>query len=128
MPAKLKFNVADLLPLIQHTEAATEHRATYGGKPEPGLWLVKDTGVYLMSSSTQTLPGTSTKNAVVYAKGFDPDKDEDVWEKSMDAMGGDDGADCLPIAGFRQAVDAKAKTITINVSKTRLSMSFMPGK
>ena len=51
---------------------------------EKGLWLVKDEGIYLMKafvgSKKEEVP-------IVYAEGFDPNKDQDVWDRSVDALG-----------------------------------------
>ncbi len=133
MTTKLRFAAAALLPLVEHTEKATEHRALYGAKPEAGLWLVKDSGIYLMSSAKEALLGQNDfgvvkANKVVYAKGYDPDKDGDVYDKCVDAMGGDDGADCLPIAAFRDAIKAGAKTVVIEVKRNSLALLYTPGK
>lgn len=128
MTTRLRFDAAALRPLIDHTEKATEHRALYGAKPEAGLWLVKDSGVYLMSSAKESLPDVGKVNLVIYAKGYDPDKDGDVYDKCADAMGGDDGADCLPIAAFRDAIKAGAKTIVVEVKRNSLAVLYTPGK
>lgn len=129
MSARLKFSLAALLPLIEHTEKATEHTMPYGyGTPEPGLFFVKDSGIYLMSNAKEKLPGDKTMNKVVYAKGFDPDKDEDVWERSVDAVGGDDFAEHFPIKFFRDAVTKGCKTVTIVVKKTSIELVAEPGK
>lgn len=129
MSARLKFSLAALLPLIEHTEKAAEHTASYGtGKPEPGLFFVKDTGIYLMSTAKESLPGERSRNKVVYAKGYDPDKDGDVYDKCVDAVGGDDFVEVFPIEFFRRAVTNGCKTITIVVKRNAFELVATPGK
>jgi len=124
MTARLKFNVAALIPLVEHTEKCTEHRAPYGyGKPEPGLFFVKDQGIYLMSNAKESLPGENGKaNKVVFAKGFDPKTNENVWEDAVDAVGGDDFVEMFPIDFFRKAIDNGARTITVVVKRNSIEL------
>ena len=37
-------------------------------------------------------------NLVVYALGYDPHKDDDVWERSRRAVGRDDFAESIPLS------------------------------
>jgi len=47
----LKFNAAGVARLIAHTRKAKTHRLSFGEtKAEPALWLIGDSGVYLMSN------------------------------------------------------------------------------
>lgn len=64
--------------------------------------LVKDDGIYLMSSGEPGLPGTDTANKVVYARGYEAlpptARVEDRmarYDKVRDAAGGDDFAEFL---------------------------------
>ena len=61
-------------------------------KSPPGLWLVHDDGIYLMSNGHPGLlvDEAGPRHFVVYALGYDPKSDPDVWERSRDAVGGDD--------------------------------------
>lgn len=90
---------------------------------EKGLWLVKDEGIYLMKafvgSEKEEMP-------IIYAEGFDPYKDEDVWDRSVDAVGGDDFAMFLPFSeaglnlmkkGVDTCVEYTDKYIEVTYSK-----------
>ena len=60
---------------------------------KPGLWLIKDSGIYLMSNGNPGLPDTETNHnrdsllKVAYAKGYGPLADYDTIRQ---AVGGDD--------------------------------------
>ena len=125
MTTKLRFAAAEVRLIVEHTQKATDHRATYGGTPAAALWLVKDQGVYLMSSAKESLPGEGGKmNKVVYAKGYDPDKDADVWEKGQDAMGGDDCVNALPLEWFVKALAENKPYIELRAGKRSISISL----
>jgi hypothetical protein len=120
---KLLFNSADVWRQLQHAIADTGHSPTIGQKLEyimrtkgvsedeafesfatvdvpreevpAGLWLVKDDGIYLMSN------GVSDRECgEAYAVGFDPKRDQDVWDLSRDAAGGDDFSEFLAASMF----------------------------
>ena len=117
--AILYFPLSEVLELARHASEAGEHTYGYdvlfdpamhkGGrvktrkgeswpdktnidmaKVKPGLMLVKDRGVYLMSNGKPMLPGVGKGHKVVYAEGCNPLKDDDCWDASRMAMGGDD--------------------------------------
>lgn len=68
----------------------------YGLRPgkdqKPGLWLVGDHGVYLMSNG-KLLDGA--KPLVVYAEECDPRANDDWFEVKRRTFGGDDGVDFI---------------------------------
>ncbi|ANH08948.1 DUF3085 domain-containing protein [Shinella sp. HZN7] len=68
----------------------------YGLRPgkdqKPGLWLVGDHGVYLMSNG-QLLDGA--KPLVVYAEECDPSTNDDWFDVKRRTFGGDDGVDFI---------------------------------
>ena len=81
--ATLKFAAPAVLELLRHALAAPKHVSPYGeADPGPGLFLVKDEGIYLMSNGKPGLPGGNAPNKVVYAKVYEP-----LTEKRRD--GGD---------------------------------------
>ena len=107
--AKLEFDATAVLELLEHALNAPHHTSPYGltQNPGPGLMLVKDAGIYLMSNREPRLPGTDTANKVVYARGYeDPDAtaSESEWSeqytKIRDAVGGDDFAEFLEASSF----------------------------
>ncbi|MCY4641756.1 MAG: DUF3085 domain-containing protein [Gammaproteobacteria bacterium] len=106
----LKFNIEAVRNQFEHAKQSTTHKPTFGeqidafgddafgmdydeivkklneqGKIKPALWLVKDNGIYIMSNGDG-----DNRPDVVYAQGYNPNKDGDMWDKCRDAMGGDD--------------------------------------
>ena len=129
---RLVFDIEQVAGLADHARNAPRNRMDptqrieiYGEDacdPQPGeqdvarpaLWLVKDEGIYLMSTGLypeghgRALPGG--RMAVAYAVGFDPRREDrlDVWDRARDAVGGDDFADPLPLEWVDAAVRARA--------------------
>jgi hypothetical protein len=106
---KMRFARADVHRLVAHATAATEWSEVYGkGGDAPGLILVHDDGVYLMSNGK---PGDMVERVgrksgkktemhfVAYAAGTDPAVEEfdDWWELSRALVGGDDFGMPFPI-------------------------------
>lgn len=143
--ATLKFDYAQVQELIAHTKASKLHRLTFGERykiygedkcmthqegeeerGEPGLWLVKDEGIYVMSNGLPGLPENPEqdttekfyKQKAVYAEGFDPRKDEDTYDKARAAVGGDDFCDLVPLEGLEK--EGEWKWLVIIVSTNRL--------
>lgn len=112
------FPLSEVRELLEHARSCKEHAPTFGQLMDPalrfdgkapeslqdlrsgdvdhslvpyGLHLVGDHGVYLMSNGTPHLPGTKTRNRVVYAHGINPEVDEDFYDAKHDLFGGDDG-------------------------------------
>lgn len=107
-PKELIFNMAALRPLLEHTRSATAWRPTlYGDDAEPGLWLVHDDGIYLMSNGDPGLmrPDNEQYHQVVYAQGLSP-ADPEWWVAARAAVGGDDFAMLVPIQMFNILEDA----------------------
>ncbi|MBY0561507.1 MAG: DUF3085 domain-containing protein [Hyphomicrobium sp.] len=75
----------------------------YGGRhKEPGLWLVGDTGVYLMSNGDPMLPDPKQpkRSLVAYAHECNPETMafDDWWDAKRASFGGDDGVEFVPLA------------------------------
>jgi hypothetical protein len=89
--------------------------------------LVKDDGIYIMAGTKERLPGEDTHNFVVYAEGYDPKKDDDVWMRSREAVGGDDFSEGLPLEWLEMAVaNAEASGIDMMIIKvTKTGMELM---
>lgn len=71
------------------------------------LWLVGDSGIYLMSNGTPQLlvKEGKSRNVVAYAAESNPDTDPDgCWDAKRRIFGGDDGSEPLPLAMFEQAM------------------------
>lgn len=142
----LTFPAVEVRKLLDHAKAATGHKLTIGerlqvyGEPKgwdvqpdeekhgkPGLWLVKDEGIYLMSNGTPALltkagsPNGRNEievNAVVYAEGYDPTKQDrgEVWDAARAAVGGDDFVEMLPVGMIEAGLPAGAETLTLRVT------------
>lgn len=126
--ANLKFDAAILKELIDHAKASTEWSMGYSSNtpPAPALFLVGDEGVYLMSNGKPGLPKdeeAAAKQAdgeeffsckVAYAKGFDPEKDDDYYENKRRIFGGDDGAETLMVTDFEPLEGFVGLNITPN--------------
>jgi hypothetical protein len=99
---KLTFDRAGVDRLIAHAKAAPEHSPSFGQEPptKPGLWLVGDDGVYLMSNGKPGLRAdTGSRQFVVYADQINPltIPFDDWWAAKEQAFGGDDGADTIDL-------------------------------
>lgn len=127
---KLSFNKADVQKLIDHAKAASKHRLPYGKKKEkPGLMLVGDQGIYLMSSGIPHLPkdgGKPEESFVVYPKQCDPTKMEfdEWWEAKRAAFGGDDGVEFLPLESVEASLKANAKFPDFAIMMTPTKMAY----
>ena len=93
----------DVLALVDHAKGATKFWHPYYECNVPGLLLVGDHGVYLMSNGSPGLPHPTKstperfRHFTVYALGMDPEHDPDWWETRSHTYGGDDGCDFLPL-------------------------------
>jgi hypothetical protein len=111
---KLTFDLNDpkLLAIINHTlkhgECQLAHDTNTG---EPSLWLIKDSGAYLMSATRCPLKEPNGKNIIIFAKGCTP---EDGY------IPGDDFTENIPLKEFTKAIILKASHIQITVTKTKL--------
>jgi hypothetical protein len=117
---RLVFDVGEVATLVVLTEAATEHQGLQGRMVEPRLFLVKDEGVYLMSSAkglainpkTGTLP-------VAYAQGFDPRKASRraVWEAGQ-KISGNDFSEFVPLEAVEPLLDACSEIYVVLTEQT----------
>ena len=112
-----------LAEMVAAAESATEHRLLYGdpGTEKPGLWLVADHGVYLMSN--QVLPEGQLPT-VLYAKGADPNiyDFDDWWALRDDVFDGDDGVEFFDLATFKKLLataDARFTIIRLGIATER---------
>jgi hypothetical protein len=146
----LIFKNEKLRSVLKISEQATEFKSTFpeaveafkfktGKDYEPGidltpyytqtkatLWLVKDTGVYLMTSA-KIEPMADDNSHLCYAEGFSPD-DPDWFDKSAAAMGGDDFAEAFELELFKQGIRLGGD-IHIKISRTKFTIELViPGK
>lgn len=153
MASKLYFPIAELLPILDHAEAAPAQSVSFsqmfdktlwkpgtvpadGGycrtedidqsKLKPQIFIVKDDGVYIMSAGQpRQLIAQGEKRCVVsYADGCDPDKNPDCWEHVRALCGGDDFGLDVPTALLRQAISRKPAAKRLCVSLGKRAVSF----
>lgn len=129
--ARLSFAGADLVPLIEHARHSKDHSMPYGhGRKEPGLLLVKDDGIYLMSNGR---PGQSaekdatTKLRVAYAKGYEalsgtPAQRSAQYDKIRAAVGGDDFVEFLGLSSVGGIKPGDTLVVTLNSDSMRLDV------
>lgn len=117
--------------LYEHAKGCANHRSTYGEQTGPGLWLVHDQGVYLMSNGIPHLerPGQPESSKIVPARGCDPKKDSDYWSAASDLVGGDDFVEFIEIATWDQCMkmyeECGAGRVEIDVSPTQFVVTFV---
>lgn len=130
---KLTFDVKLVQQLLDDSKNAKEWRLAYGeysdkAEARPGLWLVGDQGVYLMSNSKDGVlkDGSTPENPshlVAYAHQCDPtSKGDDWYDNKRAAFGGDDGVEFLD-ASFIEGALAKAKNgkMTLNITPSKIT-------
>lgn len=148
MAGTLRFDLEEVRKLYDHAKAAEKHRISlaereqiYGedkmwerqpgeeSKASPNLFLVKDQGVYLMSSGIPYLPreGSPKAQHLAYARGLDPSKNEfdDWYDRARRVMGGDDCSEPLSLESFQGAMeDPNAGDIGIKVTARRIRVGY----
>lgn len=121
----LIFKTSDVLRCVKHSLESKDWSCPEGTTPSPGLYLVHDTGVYLMSNAN---PGDwivpKEKCYVAYAEGCNPDVDSDYYETSRDMVGGDDFAEIIPINKDWPDLLSQYDEIHIDLTQTSLEVSF----
>ena len=118
----LKFKSSeDLKILASQTLNTTFFRKPYTNKTtkEKGLWLVKDEGIYLMKAFA-----TKKDMPIIYAESFDPSNDDDVWDRSVIAVGGDDFAEFLPFTTMGLQLMKKGVDVNIKCTETFIEVTY----
>lgn len=108
------FECKTVLPLLEHSKRAKKHRSLYGqaGTEVPGLWLVKDEGVYVMSNADPGLKKPDGKrHQVVYALGFGPEVH----------LGGDDFVELIRAEWLKESLK-QFTTISILLTETQIEI------
>jgi hypothetical protein len=121
----------DLLAIIEYCKK-NKCRIPYTNKisKEPGMWLVKDSGVYLMAagSGPKVPAGPKGKDGVdrplvVYAVGHDPNKDKETWHYDREVCGGDDFAEFIPLGRLADQAE-KGMKVVIDITPTELGVEL----
>lgn len=125
--ARFIFDGAAVLELLSHAKAAPKTTSPYGltEDPGPGLFFVKDDGVYVMSNGEPPLPGAESRNKVVYAQGYEAlpqtasvDERMEQYDKVRDAAGGDDFAEFIPA----KSIEKLEQNDLLEINLTRSNM------
>ena len=92
---------------------------------DKGVLLVKDEGIYLMNAYAGGKPPNEV-GTVVFAESYDPTKDEDVWERSRQAVGGDDFGEFVPLPEIvlRAIVMRQLKKLIVYMGEESYSVEF----
>lgn len=148
-PHILYFNALEVQRLYEHAKAAKRHTmsmaeraAIYGedkcghaqpgeeSKATPSLVLVRDHGVYFMSSGLPPLPSNegAERSFVAYAAGFNPAEDslEAVDEDARAMFGsGDDFSVRFPVTHFDEAMNGRpALAIQVRVDGDHFTLGW----
>ena len=121
----LKFKSNDnLRKLAQQTLKAKKFKLPYTNETtsKKGVYLVKDDGIYLMNAFSLAKGKTpSTEGFTVYAEGYDPSTNENVWEDSY-LVSGDDFGEFLEMTPVMLASVHNGSDITIVLSTATIEM------
>ena len=124
----LLFDAAGVMRCVRHTLAAKDWRPLFDGSGRaPGLHLVHDHGVYLMSNGfPRDAPDATSSSFVVYAELCDPSCDADWWDTSRALVGGDDFVDFVGVSADWLPQLAKSDKLYVVVSPDELVVTFSP--
>ena len=121
----LKFkNNDNLRKLALQTIKRKKFNIPYTNKTtsKKGIYLVKDDGIYLMNAFSLAEGKTpSTEGFTVYAEGYDPSTNENVWEDSY-LVSGDDFGEFLEMTPVMLASVHNGSDITIVLSAETVEM------
>lgn len=99
----------------------------YGLRPgegeQPGLWLVGDEGVYLLSNGKLA---DGQRALVCYAEECNPSTNPDYWHYKRRHFGGDDGIEFLDAAELMRLLNAMPDATHLRVEMTDTSLSLTP--
>ena len=122
MSARLRFRSSKTMKdLARNTLAKGKFRVPYTKKTtkQKGFYFVKDEGIYVMNGYANEDP---EENLVVYALGYDPHKDDDVWERSWRAVGRDDFAESIPLSDEQLTRLVEGGHLVLEVSETSIKI------
>lgn len=100
------------------------HYGLAPGKDEkPGLWLVGDEGVYILSNGKLA---EEQRPLVVYAEECDPKSNPDYWHYKRQHFGADDGIDFLDAKMLVTLIAAAPDATDITITMTDDSIAITP--
>lgn len=139
---QLRFDLIEALRLAEDAGTATEHRTRWEPGPThlgsevdagPCLMLVRDDGVYLMSTNKHAPKNADGRVLVCYAAGFDPRSGDrrSTWDST--GLPEDDFAEYLELLesglleDLRVAADNGYRWFVIGVAEDHLSLNCERG-
>ena len=97
----------------------------YGLRPgegeKPGVWLVGDDGVYILSTGKLA---EGQRPFVVYAEECDPKTNPDCWHYKRQHFGGDDGIEFIDAEQLIPMFDRNLRCTHLNVQLTERQVSL----
>jgi hypothetical protein len=133
----LKFDVVLVWRLVDHARNAKKSLPNYDQrKPKPGLWLVGDSGVYLMSNGSPAMDFNGhlikkdglegVRRLTAAALGCDPSYNafEDWWAIHNAIAGGNDFSFFIPIGEFEEVLpECKSQIVILSKDEQYLIQS-----
>lgn len=89
----------------------------------PTIWLVKDAGIYLMTSAKMDSHPQDFSH-VCYAEGFNPES-PNCWEKCRAAVGGDDFVESFKFDNQLKKALEEGADIHIRINKTSFTVNLV---
>lgn len=87
------------------------------------FFMAKDNGAYVGATGGSHDEGTF-ENCIFYFKGMDPNKNEDYYEATAWAFGGDDFGETFDVDFLHRLADNKdLHSMTVKVSPTRIGIT-----
>lgn len=100
------------------------HYGLYPARDEqPGVWLVGDEGVYLLSNGKLA---EGQRPCVVYAEECDPKTNPDWWHCKRQHFGGDHGVEFLDAFMVVKLIAASPGCTHLRITMDETSMSITP--
>ncbi len=124
------FSLSDVRNVLERGQkdavANGGYRVPYQGispetKAGPGLWLVGDEGVYLISNGKLS---KGQRPLVVYAEECNPKTNPDCWHYKRQHFGGDDGVEFIDAALIQKIIASVPDATHLQIRMDDASMSF----
>lgn len=124
-----RFKTSELKRCVAHALRSTEWSMGWGEQiPQPALFFVHDSGVYLMSNGKPRDMSDETRSYCAYAKGCRPGIDNDAYETARRLVGGDDFAETLVIDAAWMDHCERYDELIIKVTRGKLEVYFSKPK
>ncbi|MCO6180952.1 DUF3085 domain-containing protein [Ciceribacter sp. RN22] len=126
------FSVTDIHAVLERGRADAQanggYRVPFRGMSSetdarPGLWLVGDEGVYVMSSGKLA---EGQRPLVVYAEECNPKTDPDYWHTKRRYFGGDDGVEFIDAVELERLTAAAPDATHLLITMDDTSLSLTP--